>query len=175
MNFQIKSKPGAGSCPLQMVAYWKCADGHTDLRLDYKYNSHAMASPSLPLLNLSIAVPVDGGVTKMQSKPDGQWIPESNRALWRFGELFAAPGSDGPEAGGVGSLRGRFELISGPGSQVGLSLLSSFQHCIMFFPTPPGDHRRAVQLRRHHAVRGGLRAGRSGIQAVPSQEEIRLR
>ncbi len=71
-SIQIKSKPGAGSCPLQMVAYWKCADDHTDLRLDYKYNVHAMAAPH-PILNLSIAVPVDGGVKNMQSKPNGTW------------------------------------------------------------------------------------------------------
>ena len=69
---QIKAKPGAGSCPLQMVAYWKCEKDHTDLRLDYKYNAHAMGNPAA-LLNLSIAVPVDGGVMNMQSKPNGTW------------------------------------------------------------------------------------------------------
>ena len=55
-----------------MVAYWKCSDAYTDLRLDYKYNSHAMAS-TCALLNLSIAVPVDGGVLNMQSQPNGVW------------------------------------------------------------------------------------------------------
>lgn len=55
-----------------MVAYWKCEDAHTDLRLDYKYNGHSMAAPC-PLLNLSIAVPVDGGVVSMQSQPSGTW------------------------------------------------------------------------------------------------------
>ena len=56
----------------QMVAYWKCSDSYTDLRLDYKYNAHAMATASA-LLNLSIAVPVDGGVLNMQSQPTGTW------------------------------------------------------------------------------------------------------
>ena len=69
---QVKAKPGAGSCPLQMVAYWKCSESYTDLRLDYKYNAHAMTTTS-PLLNLSIAVPVDGGVVNMQSQPNGTW------------------------------------------------------------------------------------------------------
>jgi len=55
-----------------LVAYWKCESNHTDLKVDYKYNSHAMASPS-PLLNLTVAVPVDGGVKSMQSKPTAQW------------------------------------------------------------------------------------------------------
>ena len=72
LKYQVRAKEGAGSCPLQMVAYWKCADEHTDLRLDYKYNSHAMASGN-PLLNISIAVPIDGGVKTMQSKPNGTW------------------------------------------------------------------------------------------------------
>lgn len=31
-----------------------------------------MAAPS-PLLNLTVAVPVDGGVTSLQSKPSAQW------------------------------------------------------------------------------------------------------
>lgn len=31
-----------------------------------------MSSPS-PLLNVSVAVPVDGGVKNMQSKPPAQW------------------------------------------------------------------------------------------------------
>ena len=68
----MKAKPGAGSCPLQMVAYWKCEPSHTDLRLDYKYNGHTMPSP-FPLLNLSVAVPVTGGVQNMQSQPTGTW------------------------------------------------------------------------------------------------------
>jgi hypothetical protein len=55
-----------------MVAYWKCSDSYTDLRLDYKYNAHAMSTASA-LLNLSIAVPVDGGVMNMQSQPTGTW------------------------------------------------------------------------------------------------------
>ena len=55
-----------------MVAYWKCESDHTDLRLDYKYNAHAMSLPAA-LMNLSIAVPVDGGVKNMQSKPNGTW------------------------------------------------------------------------------------------------------
>lgn len=70
--FQVNTGSGAQSSPLQLVSYWKCEDSHTDLRIDYKYNPHAIASPS-PLLNLNIMVPVDGVVSNMQSKPSGQW------------------------------------------------------------------------------------------------------
>jgi hypothetical protein len=31
------------SVAVQMVSYWKCEREHTDLRLDFKYNQHAMA------------------------------------------------------------------------------------------------------------------------------------
>lgn len=72
-NFpQIKAKPGANSCPFQLVAYWKCDDSQTHLKIDYKYNSHAMISP-FPLLNVMVAVPIDGGVKSMQSIPQSQW------------------------------------------------------------------------------------------------------
>ena len=111
LKYFIRPKSGAGSCPFQLVAYWKCSITHTDLKVDYKYNSHAMASPS-PLLNLTVAVPVDGGVRNMQSKPIATWNPESMRALWKFTEL-----SQHSEGHGVGSLRARFELTNGPGSQ----------------------------------------------------------
>ena len=40
-------------------------------------------------------------------------MPETSRALWKFPELSQSPEHDG----GVGSLRGRFELSHGPGSQ----------------------------------------------------------
>lgn len=72
LKYQIRSKAGAASCPFQLVSYWKCENTHTDLKIDYKYNSHAMAIPS-PLLNISISVPVDGGVKNVQSKPHSAW------------------------------------------------------------------------------------------------------
>lgn len=72
LKYTVKSKPGAQSCPFQLVSYWKCEPTHTDIKIDYKYNSHSMASPS-PLLNVSISVPVDGGVKNVQSKPHSAW------------------------------------------------------------------------------------------------------
>ncbi|XP_021930362.1 F-BAR domain only protein 2 isoform X12 [Zootermopsis nevadensis] len=111
LKYQVKPKSGAGSCPYQLVAYWKCESGHTDLRVDYKYNSHAMASAS-PLLNLTVAVPIDGGVKSMQSKPAAQWLADSHRAVWKFTEL-----SQHSENHGVGSLRARLEVSNGPSSQ----------------------------------------------------------
>ncbi|XP_076658995.1 F-BAR domain only protein 2 isoform X2 [Halictus rubicundus] len=111
LKYQIKCKEGAGSCPFQLVAYWKCEATHTDLKIDYKYNSRAMASPS-PLLNLHVAAPIDGDFKSLNSKPQAQWLPETNRVLWKFTEL-----SQYSEGHGVGSLKARVELEDGPGNQ----------------------------------------------------------
>lgn len=111
LKYQIKCKDGAGSCPFQLVAYWKCETTHTDLKIDYKYNSRAMASPS-PLLNLHVAAPIDGGFKSLNSKPPAQWLSDTNRVLWKFTEL-----SQHSEGNGVGSLKARIELERGPGSQ----------------------------------------------------------
>lgn len=72
LKYQIRAKPGASSCPFQLVSYWKCEPTHTALKIDYKYNSHAMSSSS-PLLNVAISVPVDGGVKNVQAKPHSVW------------------------------------------------------------------------------------------------------
>ncbi|BES89771.1 SAFF [Nesidiocoris tenuis] len=111
IKYQIKPKTGAESCPLQLVSYWKCEKTHTDLRVDYKYNSHAMHFPS-PLLNLTVVVPVEGNVINTHTRPTATWIQESQRAVWKFTEL-----SHHSEKHGVGSLRARFELSDGPADQ----------------------------------------------------------
>ncbi|CAG0879746.1 unnamed protein product [Darwinula stevensoni] len=110
LRYKLKAKPGASSAPFHMVAYWKCEPSHTDLRIDYKYNGIALATPC-SLLNLAVSATVDGGVTTMHSKPQGQWLSNSYRGLWRLSELSALS-----EEGGVGSLRARFDLSHGPGS-----------------------------------------------------------
>ncbi|KAL1492767.1 hypothetical protein ABEB36_010967 [Hypothenemus hampei] len=110
LKYQIKAKPGANSCPLQLVAYWKCTNSHTDLKIEYKYNLHAMSSPT-PLLNVSVGVPIDGTVKNMQTKPPTQWPTENNRLIWKFTEL-----SQHSENNGVGSMLARFNLESGTGN-----------------------------------------------------------
>ncbi|XP_055377713.1 F-BAR domain only protein 2 isoform X13 [Condylostylus longicornis] len=108
LKYMIKSKLGASSCPFQLVSYWKCEPTHTALKIDYKYNSHAMASPS-SLLNLIISVPVDGDVKNVQSKPHSVWLGESNRLVWNFTDI-----SQHSEGNGIGTLRARLEVRNGP-------------------------------------------------------------
>jgi len=111
LKYQISALAGANSCPFHIMSYWRCEEGHTDLRIDYKYNQHAMARPTA-LQNVSLAVPVDGGVTSMMSEPKGTWVPESNRAMWKFPDISSTNAN-----AGVGSIRARFQLSDGPGSQ----------------------------------------------------------
>lgn len=115
IKYQVNTHNGATASPLQLVSYWKCEDNHTDLRIDYKYNPHAIASPS-PLLNVNVMVPVDGVVKNMQSKPQGQWLKDQQRAVWKLTEL-----SQHSTNSGVGSLRGKFEVAAGPSTPATVS------------------------------------------------------
>lgn len=108
LKYQIRIKQGASSCPLQLVCYWKCESAHTDIKIDYKYNSHAMASAS-PLLNVAVAVPVNGAVRNVQSKPHSAWLGESSRLQWNFTDV-----SQHSDNNGVGTLRARLEVANGP-------------------------------------------------------------
>ena len=60
------------SAPLQLSSYWRCDAEETDLRVDYQYNPSCM-STNVSLNNVSFIVPIDGGVTIMQSKPTAIW------------------------------------------------------------------------------------------------------
>ncbi|KAG7263802.1 hypothetical protein CRUP_006570, partial [Coryphaenoides rupestris] len=83
--------------------------GSTDLRIDYKYNSQAMAAPA-PLHNIHFLVPVDGGVAKLQAMiPPATWNHEQQTILWKIPSL-----SQRSDNGGVGALLGRFQLMRGP-------------------------------------------------------------
>lgn len=117
LKYQIRPRVGAASCPLQLVSYWKCEQEHTDLKVDYKYNQHAM-SPASPLLNVSVCVPMGGGVKNVIAMPKATWTGEGDggQALWRFTEL-----SQHSEERGVGSLKARFELGAGPSPRATIS------------------------------------------------------
>ncbi|XP_069370460.1 F-BAR domain only protein 2 isoform X11 [Paralichthys olivaceus] len=107
LKYQVLSD-GIHSTPLNMAVYWKCTDSTTDLRVDYRYNPDSMASPG-HLTNVQILVPVDGGVTNMQSLPNSIWNSEQNKCLWKLTDI-----SEKSENEGAGSLRAKFELSSGP-------------------------------------------------------------
>nr|XP_057909053.1 F-BAR domain only protein 2 isoform X4 [Doryrhamphus excisus] len=107
LKYQVQSD-GIHSTPLNLAVYWKCSPSTTDLRVDYRYNPDSMALPG-PLSNLQVLVPVDGGVTSMQSLPSALWNGEQNKCLWKLSDI-----SDKSENEGAGSLRAKFEVSSGP-------------------------------------------------------------
>ncbi|XP_035211601.1 F-BAR domain only protein 2-like isoform X2 [Stegodyphus dumicola] len=115
LKYHIKALQGAKSTPLHLVAYWKCEPLSTDLRIDYKYNPSSLATPA-PLTNVNIIVPVNGGVTEVQSKPKVLWNSETSRAIWKLSEL-----SNTGEGGGLGSLRAHFDLSAGPSTACALA------------------------------------------------------
>uniref|UniRef100_A0A7N9AL21 FCH and mu domain containing endocytic adaptor 2 n=1 Tax=Mastacembelus armatus TaxID=205130 RepID=A0A7N9AL21_9TELE len=105
LKYQVLSD-GIHSTPLNLAVYWKCTPSTTDLRLDYRYNPDSMASPG-PLTNVQILVPVDGGVTNMQSLPSSVWNSEQNKCLWKLIFVLCLPP-------GAASLRAKFDLSNGP-------------------------------------------------------------
>uniref|UniRef100_A0A673AHW9 Uncharacterized protein n=1 Tax=Sphaeramia orbicularis TaxID=375764 RepID=A0A673AHW9_9TELE len=109
LKYQVLSD-GIHSTPLNLAVYWKCTPSTTDLRLDYRYNPDSMASPGA-LTNVQILVPVDGGVTNMQSLPSSIWNSEQNKCLWKLNDI-----SEKSENEGSGSLRAKFDLSNGPSS-----------------------------------------------------------
>ncbi|KAG7481425.1 hypothetical protein MATL_G00066640 [Megalops atlanticus] len=71
LKYQVCSN-GIQSTPLKVAVNWKCSPSRTDLRVDFRYNSEAMPSPAC-LSDVQVLVPVDGGVTSIQSQPIALW------------------------------------------------------------------------------------------------------
>ncbi|XP_036135491.1 F-BAR domain only protein 2 isoform X3 [Molossus molossus] len=115
LKYQVSSN-GIQSTPLNLATYWKCSAGTTDLRVDYKYNPEAMVIPSV-LSNIQVVVPVDGGVTNMQSLPPAIWNAEQMKAFWKLSGV-----SEKSENGGSGSLRAKFDLAEGPSKPTTLAV-----------------------------------------------------
>lgn len=115
LKYQVSSN-GIQSTPLNLATYWKCTAGTTDLRVDYKYNPESMVAPSV-LSNIQVVVPVDGGVTNMQSLPLAVWNAEQMKALWKLSGI-----SEKSENGGSGSLRAKFDLSEGPSKPTTLAV-----------------------------------------------------
>uniref|UniRef100_A0A5F9CYC8 FCH and mu domain containing endocytic adaptor 2 n=1 Tax=Oryctolagus cuniculus TaxID=9986 RepID=A0A5F9CYC8_RABIT len=115
LKYQVSSN-GIQSTPLNLATYWKCSASTTDLRVDYKYNPEAMAAPSV-LSSIQVVVPVDGGVTNMQSLPPAVWNAEQMKALWKLSGI-----SEKSENGGSGSLRAKFDLSDGPSKPTTLAV-----------------------------------------------------
>ncbi|XP_077377246.1 SH3-containing GRB2-like protein 3-interacting protein 1 isoform X2 [Festucalex cinctus] len=108
IKYQV-SADGIQSTPLNLAVSWRGDADNTDLRIDYKYNTEAMATPA-PLHNVHFLVPVDGSIAKLQAMvPPATWNPEQQMIQWKIPSL-----SSRSENGGVGALLGRFQMTEGP-------------------------------------------------------------
>nr|XP_043886731.1 SH3-containing GRB2-like protein 3-interacting protein 1 isoform X4 [Solea senegalensis] len=108
IKYQVSAE-GIQSTPLNLAVSWRGDAASTDLRIDYKYNTEAMAAP-VPLHNIQFLVPVDGGAAKLQAMiPPATWNPEQQTIQWKISSL-----SHRSENGGVGALLGRFQTTEGP-------------------------------------------------------------
>ncbi|XP_056270068.1 SH3-containing GRB2-like protein 3-interacting protein 1 isoform X2 [Pseudoliparis swirei] len=116
LKYQVSTE-GLQSIPLNLAVSWRCEPTSTDLRIDYKYNGDAMATPTA-LNNVQFLVPVDGGVSKLQAVlPPAAWNAEQQRILWKIPDI-----SQKSENGGVGSLLARFQLTEGPSKPAALAV-----------------------------------------------------
>lgn len=107
IKYQVSAE-GIQSTPLNLAVSWRGDATNTDLRIDYKYNMEAMATP-VPLHNIHFLVPVDGGVAKLQAMiPPATWNSEQQTIQWKIPTL-----SQRSENGGVGALLGRFQMTEG--------------------------------------------------------------
>uniref|UniRef100_A0A8B9FV64 F-BAR domain only protein 2 n=1 Tax=Amazona collaria TaxID=241587 RepID=A0A8B9FV64_9PSIT len=115
LKYQVSSN-GIQSTPLNLATYWKCNASTTDVRVDYKYNPESMNMPSM-LSNVQVVVPVDGGVTNMQSLPPAKWNADQMKAYWKISSI-----SEKSENGGSGSLRAKFDVSEGPSKPATLAV-----------------------------------------------------
>ncbi|XP_028318200.1 F-BAR domain only protein 2 isoform X11 [Gouania willdenowi] len=128
LKYQVQSD-GIHSTPLNLAVYWKCTSTTTDLRVDYRYNPESMDCPG-PLSNIQLLVPVDGGVTNVQSLPSSMWNSDQNKCLWKISDISEKSENEGERfilitstesymcllfsTEGAGSLRAKFDLSDGP-------------------------------------------------------------
>ncbi|TRY97571.1 hypothetical protein DNTS_002604 [Danionella cerebrum] len=108
LKYQVSTQ-GIQSTPLNLAVSWRGDTSSTDLRIDYKYNTEALPTPT-PLTNIHFMAAVDGGVKKLQAMlPPATWNPETKKIAWKISEL-----SQKSDNGGVGALLARFQLAEGP-------------------------------------------------------------
>ncbi|NXL35725.1 FCHO2 protein, partial [Glaucidium brasilianum] len=125
LKYQVTSN-GIQSTPLNLATYWKCNASTTDVRVDYKYNPESMNVPSM-LSNVQVVVPVDGGVTNMQSLPPAKWNADQMKAYWKISSISEKSENGGKLISFVlfscsGSLRAKFELSEGPSKPATLAV-----------------------------------------------------
>ncbi|ORX88614.1 hypothetical protein K493DRAFT_306480 [Basidiobolus meristosporus CBS 931.73] len=86
--------------PILLNSVWKCEETLTSLVVTYQANPECVLKGTLS--ETSFVLPVDDGVTNIQSKPLGIWNAEKHRLLWQAEDI--EPASNEPH-----KLLARFE------------------------------------------------------------------
>ncbi|XP_032992550.1 F-BAR domain only protein 1 [Lacerta agilis] len=102
------SKQGPRWAPLQLSVDWACGSEATRVRIDYSYNTGALAS-AVALGNVQILLPIEEPAANVQPQPSASWNLEEKRLLWRLLDL---PGTQGHP--GSGRLLASWEPLTGP-------------------------------------------------------------
>nr|XP_028569449.1 F-BAR domain only protein 1 [Podarcis muralis]XP_028569450.1 F-BAR domain only protein 1 [Podarcis muralis]XP_028569451.1 F-BAR domain only protein 1 [Podarcis muralis] len=102
------SKQGPRWAPLQLSVDWACGSEATRVRIDYSYNTGALASAAA-LGNVQILLPIEEPAANVQPQPSASWNLEEKRLLWRLLDL---PGTQGHP--GSGRLLASWEPLTGP-------------------------------------------------------------
>ncbi|KAM8850110.1 SH3-containing GRB2-like protein 3-interacting protein 1 isoform 3-T3 [Spinachia spinachia] len=135
IKYQVSTE-GIQSTPLNLAVSWRGDATNTDLRIDYKYNTEAMAAP-VPLHNIQFLVPVDGGMAKLQAMiPPATWNPEQQTILWKIASLSHRSDNGDPSVlylcpPGVGALLGRFQMKDGHCKTSQLAVQFSSEGCTL--------------------------------------------
>jgi hypothetical protein len=108
IKYEVNISDGS-QMPVRLTAYWKCTELVTNFRFDYSYigSNLPMATPP-PLTQVSVCVPVNGGVRNTLSRPSGSWLADKQQIVWKIGEV--APGDGETQT----SIHAKFDVSEGP-------------------------------------------------------------
>jgi hypothetical protein len=97
--------------PVRLAAYWKCTELVTNFRFDYSYIGSNLPPSSRPcpsLTQMTVCVPVNGGVRNTLSRPSGNWVADKQQITWKIGEVPSGSSDS------VTSIHAKFDVTSGP-------------------------------------------------------------
>ncbi|KAL3309611.1 F-BAR domain only protein 2 [Cichlidogyrus casuarinus] len=114
--------------PISLCTFWRCQEQLTEFHLSYAVHWPATC-PATPNSTevLQVTLIVDGGVSKMQSKPIGTWNEDINRAVWKV-PLHPPINVDSRRATDI--IRARFECLNGPSVPSPVSLQFVRENCL---------------------------------------------
>ncbi|XP_043576626.1 F-BAR domain only protein 1-like [Chiloscyllium plagiosum] len=91
LKYQV-STLDCSAIPLKVAAHWKCELGYTEVTLDYEPDPGSTAKE---LRNLQTLLPLEGGVSNIQSQPTAVWNSKQKRLCWKLPDICTQSGPEG--------------------------------------------------------------------------------